>query len=464
MPIPFVGPSYTMFGGDVSRSRAVNLYLSAMEAPAKAQFVLASVPGLIQRATGGVEVRGCIDAGGRAFFVAGATLYELASDWTLTARGTLNTSTGPVSMAWGLTQLVIVDNPNGYVLRLSSNAFSSITDEDWPGATSVGYLNGFFTFVVPGGQQAYVSAIDDATTIDALDYVSAERVPDDLVAQIVVFGEQWLIGSLSSEVWSASGAVSADYPLQRNNGANSDIGCLAPFSVAPLDNGFMLIGRDRNGSGMVYRANGLQLQRVSTQAIEQALQASTDLSAAVAYVYQQAGLTFWCVNAPGLSSTWCYEVSTGTWHERCDLDSIGQLVSGRVTHAMFAHGKVIGFDADGYVYELSRTTYTNAGDPLVRLRVSPNAVTPTRERQAFSEFVADVTTGEALQGQEFFAELSYSNDGGKTWGSWIARSVGKVGEYFSRLFWTRLGMGRDRVWRLRYSGNTPFTIVSGEAR
>lgn len=464
MAIPFVGPSYEVFDGEASRSRAVNLYLSAMEAPAKAQFVLASVPGLVQRNTTSAEVRGCISAGDRAFFVAGATLYELNADWGVISRGTLATSDGNVGMTWGLTQLLVTDGNNGYVLRLASNTFEQISDEDWPGCVMPGYLNGFFTLVVPGGQQAYVTSIDDATAIDALDFVSAERVPDDLVAQIVVFGEQWLLGSLSSEVWSASGALSSDYPLQRNNGANSDVGCLAAFSVQPLDNGFMMVGRDRNGSGMVYRANGLQLQRVSNQAVEQALQASTDLSAAVAYVYQQGGLTFWCVNAPGLTSTWCYEVSTGTWHERCDLDSVGELAAGRVTHAMFAHGYTVGFDADGYVYEMSRTAYTNAGDPLVRLRVSPNDVTPTRERQFFSEFVADVTTGEAAQGEEYFAELSYSNDGGKTWGAWLSRSVGKVGEYFARLLWTRLGMGRDRVWRLRYSGETPFTIVSGQAR
>ena len=55
-------------------------------------------------------------------------------------------------------------------------------------------------------------------------------------------------------------------------------------------------------------------------------------------------------------------------------------------------------------------------------------------------------------------------DGGNTWGIWIPRSAGKSGDYFPRLLWTRLGAGRDRVWRMRYSGNTPFTIVSGEVR
>lgn len=462
MNITFVGPSYTVFDGRASRSRAVNLFLAPMENPSKAQFVMASAPGLIQRANAGSVVRGAINAGDRAFFVAGSTLYELDSAFGITSRGTLATSSGEVGMAWGLTQLVIVDGPNGYVLRLSSNTFERITDEDWPGSRTVDYLNGFFTLVPPDTQQAYVTAIDDATSIDALDFVSAERVPDDLVGQVCVFGEWWMLGQLSSEVWTA--VPSVDFPFARNNGANSDVGCMAAFSVKRIDNTFMMLGRDVNGGGMVYRANGLQLQRVSTQAIEQALAQSTDLSAAVAWVYQQDGLTFYCLNAPGLTSTWCYEVSTGTWHERCERDTSGEFASGRITHHLYAFGQNIGFDAAGKVYQLDRNTYTLAGDPLIRLRVSPNSVTPTRERQFFSEFVADVTTGEAPQGQEFFAELGYVNNGVGTPKNWLRRSTGRVGEFFSRLLWTRLGMARDRVWFLRYEGNTPFTIVSAEAR
>ena len=462
MSLPFVGASYEVLDGRPSRSRSVNLHLAAMETPAKAAFVLASVPGLVQRASMGGVIRGAIDAGGRCFFVAGSTLYELSATWGTTARGTLSTSTGEVGMAWGLTQLVLVDGANGYTLTLSTNAFARITDEDWPGSATVGYLNGFFTLVDPDSQQAYVTAIDDASAIDALDFVSAERVPDDTVSQICVFGEWWMLGEQSSEVWTA--VPSADFPFQRNNGANLEVGCMAAHSVRLIDNGFMMIGRDRNGGGMVYRANGLQLQRVSTDAVDKALQASTDLSAAVAYVYQSRGKTFWCVNAPGVASTWCYEVSTGQWHERCDLDAIGQFAAGRITHTVYSHGATLGGDAAGFVYELSADVHTNAGDPLVRLRQSPNSVTPGRERIYFSEFAADVSTGGAAQGQEFFAELAYSNDGGNTWGNWISRSTGKVGEFFARLLWTRLGAGRDRVWRLRYSGDTPFTIVSGEAR
>jgi hypothetical protein len=135
-----------------------------------------------------------------------------------------------------------------------------------------------------------------------------------------------------------------------------------------------------------------------------------------------------------------------------------------VTHHAYAHGLNVCFDADGYVYELDPETHTLDGSPLVRERISPNTVTPLRDRQFFAEFVLDATTGDAPQGTQYYAELSYSNDGGKTFGTPILRSLGKVGEYFSRVLWTRLGSARDRVWRLRYSGDTKFVITGAEVR
>ncbi|MGG2309924.1 hypothetical protein, partial [Salmonella enterica] len=86
-------------------------------------------------------------------------------------------------------------------------------------------------------------------------------------------------------------------------GETIDVGCIAKWSVCKADAGLMWIGRDLNGSGIVYRASGGPPQRISTVAVEEALQATSDLSAAVSYVYQDHGQTFYAINAPGVAST-----------------------------------------------------------------------------------------------------------------------------------------------------------------
>jgi hypothetical protein len=461
--IPFVGPSYQLATRKASVQRSVNLFLFGMETPSKAQFILQSVPGLALFASLIEEVRCIYEAAGRCFVVSGDTLYELDSVGNATARGTLGTSTGPVEMAWGTLQLVIVDGPNGYVLTLATNAFTTIVSAGWLGSDRVCFLDGYFIFVDPGTQTFYLSAIDDATSLDVLDFASAESSPDPVIAHLINHRELWLFGDQSTEVWFDAGLI--DFPFSRNNGAVLEIGCIAQFSAQKIDNGVIWIGRDRNGAGIVYRAVGYQPQRVSTVAVEEALQASTDLSSAVAYVYQSNGQTFYAVNAPGLESTWCFEVASGAWHERCDVDQDGLFIAHRALNHSFVFGKHLVGSADGSVYRMDATLNTFDGDPLKRTRISPNSVTPMRDRIYYYEFVLDCTTGGAGQGVTPMVELSWSDDGGMTYNTPVLEeSTGAVGNYYARVIWYRLGQSRDRVWRIDFSDDAPFSIIDGVAR
>lgn len=458
--IPFVGPSYELAARKASVQRAVNLYLAGMEAAGKSEIIMTSIPGLTLFSTpGGSSVRGMLVAAGRLFVVAGANLYEISSAGVATARGTLSTSTGVVSMAYGTTQLVLVDGPYGYVFTLATNAFNQITSAGFYGSARVRFIDNYFVFVKPNSQQFYISAINDATTFDPLDFASAESFPDGLVSLEVSHSELWLMGDLSIEVWFDSGG--ADFPFARNKGASIEVGCQAAQSVQKMDNSVFWIGKDANGSGIVYRSQGYLPLRISTQAIEQALQASTDLSSATAYTYQDKGLSFYCINAPGLTATWCYEVSTGSWHERCEIDPNGQYMPHRAVCYAFPYGKRLVGGSDGKVYILDPNVYTLAGAPLVRERTSPHEAQTGRLIQFFSAFYLDCTTGEAALGVDAQVQLSWSKDSGATWSNSITRSAGKTGETFPRLLWTLLGRARDRIWRVKFDGNAPFSIIDG---
>ena len=466
--LPFVGPSYVLADGDASRARTVNLYLQGMESPSKAQFILRSIPGLTTLSTVSAVVRGSITAAGRLFIVAGTTLYEVSSAGVATSRGTLSTSTGEVSMAFGVAELVIVDGPSCYTLMLATNVFATNADVDFLGASHVDYAEGFFAFLSSEGDYWFINDQDDSAVgytglaFDAAEFKGVTTKPDDGVALLVSHREIIVFGELSIERFFNSG--NATFPFDRDSGATADVGCLAPRSVAKLDNGVMWIGQDSNGSGLVYRDVNRTPTRVSTIAVEEALQGSTDLSDAVAYVYQKHGFTFYAINAPGLSATWVYEVSTGTWHERCDLDGNGNFEALRVTHTGFAYGKHFAFDATGAIYEMDDEVFTLGGDPLKRSRTSPHDVTPLRDRKSYSEFVLDCTTGVADQAYTPFVEVSWSNDGGATFGNPVLRNIGAVGDRYPRVIVQRCGMSRDRVWRVECSAPVEFSIINAETR
>jgi hypothetical protein len=463
MALPFVGPSAALANRKADIQRTINMHLVAMETPGKAPWLLESTPGLIERWSLGSEIRGAIEVGSRAFVVAGSTLYELLSDYTSAEMGTLATATGPVRMAYGLSQLGIVDGTNMYCLTLATDVFAQVTDEDFEGSKTIDFLDNYFTLIQLDSQIAQITAIDDLTSIDALDFASAESAPDNLVAQAVL-NERWLqFGELTTETHRNFAQAGADYPFERSQGSTIEVGCAAVYSVQKVDSSVFWIGRDGNGSGMVYRFVGGQAQRISTTAVEQALQASTAIADATSYAYQQDGKTFYAINAPGLASTWVYEVASSSWHERCDLDEIGQFKQHRARVHLHAFGLHLVGDEDGYIYQLDRNTYTNSGQPLVRERISPHEAVAGRVRQFFSAFFLDATTGEAPQGVSPEVELSWSDDSGATWSNPVMRSLGAVGQRIARVLWTRLGSARDRVWKVRFSGNAPFNIVDARA-
>ena len=438
--------------------RLINLMPVKLEPSGDVPFVYESVPGLKTFAIFSGEARGGIETNDRVFVVFGSQLFEVMASGNYIARGTLNTTSGPVSFAYGLSQVVMVDGDYGYVLRMSTNAFQQITSDAFYGSPVVRFMDNYFLFVRPDTQQFYISAINDASSLDALDFASAESQPDNLVTLEVDHSEIYLFGQKTVEIWFDAGAQ--DFPFARSQGSSMEVGCMAAQTVKQIDNSIFWLGRDKNGSGIVYRAQGHQPQRISEHRVEEALQKCSDPSQASAYVYQDKGLTFYAINAPGMATTWVYEVAAGQWHERCDLDALGLYKAQRTTISLFAFNKHLAGATDGTLYQLDDQIYKNGSDPLVRELITARQADPDGRRMFFSEFVARLRTGGAKQGDDPQIELSWTDDAGKSWRDPILRSLGKVGQVFQRVLWSRLGQSRDRAWSLKFAGDAPFSIRS----
>ena len=57
--------------------------------------------------------------------------------------------------------------------------------------------------------------------------------------------------------------------------------------------------------------------------------------------------------------------------------------------------------------------------------------------------------------------LSWSDNKGVTYGNPVAQSLGKTGEYLTTISWNRLGMARDRVFKLQWSTNNDTALNGG---
>jgi hypothetical protein len=120
------------------------------------------------------------------------------------------------------TQLFVACNGPSFIYNSLTLQFKQIDDPDFPGAVTVGYLDGYFVFNEPNSQRIWITSLQDGTSIDPLDFASAEGSPDGLVSILVDHREAWLFGTNSVEVWYDSGA--ADFPLSPVQGAFNEVG------------------------------------------------------------------------------------------------------------------------------------------------------------------------------------------------------------------------------------------------
>ena len=378
------------------------------------------------------------------------------------------TGTGPVSIADNGTQIFFACNPDGYIYNESTNVFAKITDPDFPGAVTVQYLDGYFVFNEPDSQLLWITALLDGTSIDPLDFASAEGSPDGIVAVAVTHRELWVFGTDSVEVWYDAGT--ADFPLARISGAFNEIGCVAPYSVAKLDNTLYWLGTDARGQGIVYKANGYTGARVSTHAIEYAIQSYSTISDAVAYTYQQDGHAFYVISFPTAGKTWCYDVATNLWHERAGFSN-GQFTRHRSNcQCNFGGTIIVGDYLDGRIYSFDLDVYAD-DDQVQRYLRSWRAIPPGQNnlnRTAQHSLQLDCESGVGLntgQGSDPQVLLRWSDDGGHTWSNEHARSLGAIGATGQRVIWRRLGMTlklRDRVYEVSGTDPTKIAIVGAE--
>jgi hypothetical protein len=360
MKTPILGSTYVARSVNAADSRMVNLFPELVPEGGKEPAFLQRAPGLRLLATIGTgPIRGLWQFGGFGYAVSGNTLYKITTAWTATTLGTI-AGTGPVSMSDNGTQLFVAANGPSYIYNANTNVFAQITDEDFPGAVTVGYIDGYFVFNEPNSQKVWVTSLLDGLSVDPLDFASAEGSPDGLVSLTVSNREIWLFGTNSTEVWYDAGT--ADFPLQRIQGASNELGCTAPYSVAKMDNTVFWLGADARGRGMVYRANGYVGQRISTHAVEWHIQQYGNLSDAIGYTYQQDGHSFYVLIFPQANTTWVYDLATQAWHERAGWDN-GEFTRHRSNCQMaFNNEIVVGDFENGNIYAFDLDVYADNGD------------------------------------------------------------------------------------------------------
>jgi hypothetical protein len=461
LKIGLVGPSYAQTSLPFDAQRTINLY-PVLDEYGKETASLYGTPGLSLFATAGNNPnRGMFrSANGRVFAVNGSDLYEINANGTTTSLGTFLTSSGSVSIAEGLTQLAVCDGVNVYELVYATDVFTKVNDPDLPSAGFITNIDGYFIVAENNTGRFYISAINNLTSWDALDFATAESDPDILISAVNAAGQLWLLGNKTTEIWTNTG--SSAFPFARISGAVMQTGLIAKHSAIELDNSIFWVGKDRFGEGVVYRANGFTPQRVSTTPIEKRIQESNDKENIVAFAYQEQGHLFYVLTGGGLETSLVLDLTTNLWHERAFLNQFGNFDQCLANSHVYAFNRhLVGDRLSGNIYEMALGIYTDNGSIIARERVYTH-ISEEDRRIRFNKLDIGFETGVGLQsgqGSDPVCTLEVSKDGARTWSDPQEKPIGKVGEYQKKVSFKRLGVAEQMTFRLRIAEPVKVAIT-----
>lgn len=425
---------------NITAQQSLNFFVEQQRPDAKSRVALLPTPGLLRLttlATG--PLRGLEIMGEYAYAVCGIGVYRISTMGSVMFLGNIADG-GPVSTSNNGDQVMIVvpETGQGWIATLSALTQTTLPFQ----ATTVAYLDGYFLISRKDSKEYGWSALNDGFTWDPLDFASKEGSPDNIVSVERTGQQFWLFGEKTTEAWSNIGQ--ADAPFARVNGGSIDRGLGARFTVAARAGKFFWFGDDR----LAYSADGFVPQRISTHELEQVWAGYENVSDARAWLYEMEGHVFYVLTFPSAGDTWVYDDITKQWHER---ESEGYAGTWRChVGGSFGGGTIAGDMLDGRIYIIDPTVYDEDGAQIIRQWTGTVAHAEGKLLR-HQRVEIDCTTGNGTpwgQGSAPRVWLQWSDDGGHTFSHQHFADVGPIGQYRTRVQWHRLGMSRERVYRV----------------
>ena len=508
----FMGGTYTQGRSlNVDASRCVNFFLELYPQGSKTLGALIGTPGLkLFEGVGPGPIRGMHFFNNLIWVVSGSSLYTISQTGAVSsALMTFSSSSGRVWMAdnglspTGGDQLVIVDSIKLYYYNRLTAAHAEVSS--WPSnigiPQTVIYLGGYF--IVTGNSGSFqVSSLYDASTWNSLDVAAKAVSPDALISAFNNYGQLWLNGSYTTEVWQQTAGTNP--PFQWIQGAVMDYGSAAVNSIAKGATTIFWLANKRTGDAGEFvgavMAQGYGVAEITPLAIRYKWQQYQTVSDAFGYCYADEGHDFYVITFPTANATWVYDASTSLWHERSSYSGSPYAVGRHLGDSYVASwGKhYVGDYRSQNVYQMSSNFYSDNGDPIVSFRTSTHTFDERGlNGRIISKLQIDAETGVGdldyanatsyglpIADGTYYANgflpdgvsrtllqfsgsvnpqavLSWSDDGGHTWSNEYPASLGPMGKYKTRLIWRRLGYALNgRTYRIMISDPVKKVLIS----
>lgn len=358
--------------------------------------------------------------GGDVFSISDTALYRGTSAVT---GGTI-AGTGVAS--WAGSDLEVVVTRGTTARSYIAAGIANIVFPDTASVTAVTYIGSLFVYARASSAKFYWSTPLDGRTIDALDFATAEREPDQLLDIAALGDNLWLFGQQSVEAWAHTG--DADLPFTRLENVAFDKGIHSTGCVVRADNSLIFVA----ANGGVYRVGEVP-ELISDTWLTDKINDATTVRL---FTYWIGDHEMVAVRLDGTAGqTFPYDCKTREWHENQTsqsqwIASHGVMV-GKI--AYFGHqttGQIMGWDEwDDMGAELERRF------PFALQLNEPTSIDSIKIWANTGQ--TPLLSG---QGSDPEIEIHLSADAGNTFDDWDADSLGTQGEYRAVPEWRSLGM------------------------
>ncbi len=443
--------------------RLINCYSEPAPEGSRSKVIYRRAPGCDLAFNAGASTpRGALLVGVVLYIVNGDKCYSVTkagSVYTVTPLGGNVGGSGPVFMAHNMRQpanQILIQHSSG-IDKIASGSVSSFSDGDLPTTNSLCFQDGYFFHTTSIGQ-CFASDLND-TDVNSDSYITAEAQADGLVRGIPYRRELMLFGTSSTEFWQNAGNATG-FPYSR--GVVLNVGLWGPYAVAGHEPDFpgtlIWVANDYT----IRRLNGYTPEVISTPQIQRLIEAVTDRNKLRASVHAAAGHLFWVLKSDDW--TLVYDLSTSSWFERSTINQ----ATWRMAFGIYAFNEWLVFDEEGTsVYRINERSRREAGKPLVmELRSAQQHNFPARTEVdgVYFDFVTGVGIDRGIYPIETNPKvsISWSDDGGVTFGNALLRELGTQGEIL-RAQINRCGTTKEygRQWKIQISDPVEAALLGG---
>lgn len=452
---------------------------------------------------------------GYNYLVVGSTVFRISPLNILEVIGNLpETNSGYVGIDANTFQVIFVDGIEGYIFDTNAETYTKITDSDFPSAPiDVCYLDGFFVVANGGTNEFRLCEFNNGMIWGGsggqLQQGTITSHPGNIVSCRTLHRRLFLFSEFYTEVWENAG-IGTVLPFRRNNSLLIEYGTPCIGSVEVGYDRLYFISQNKDGLGPVVEIAGTEPRAISNRAldVQLALYAKEDaLSDCRSYVIRDNGVIFYRMNFTKANHTFVYNASfsdptKNATEEGSRLWTEEEVLNGD-RHPAQTHSYVNGINYVGdydkpILYIVDPRAFTNNGESIRRMRISRPMATPGAQRRRVDRFQLNLLQGNIdqinfnpihipLLTQEGFriltedskpilresdlmvadpiypeVFLSWSKDGGQTFGYLNKSPMGAVGQRSYRTIWRKLGVtprGQSFVVKIEFFNEMPFVIL-----